>query len=614
MRILKDKAALIATGFMVLLAVAAVFVSIRVTITAVQRQEQEVRKIPPAVNDTVQASIRMVNTGKISEQKLYFNGMEIKEISAFLSEKKDVLVALDDILKYIGSEYKLYASDDVLETQINDKKLVVRLGKDSFLYGGKEIKLPFASVAAKGKVLVPLEMFSYIDGFAQNHMLGSSAAFVNYFGDFRRIQSPRVKLLRLSSGIGGIWDLTGTRSLWDRKEGVSEEEAFEASPGGAAYILKSGGRVYMMNPEINPEPYSINADPQSAWGGDGKNLYWENRKTGELNLYDVEKDLQYTLENFLWRADSLAGYEGFSGNSKKLMDFTEFGSYRRITFKELYTDKSYTMVQKSSRIIAEGNAPLSPDGERMLFTKPDGAYYVANYDGSGAVKLEQGSSASWISNGRIMIENGYERALYDASGKVRTVTGQVWKSLGQASDGTVFFTDGEALYGERGGIEKKIMPLLWPCDAVVAASMEGPYILVSKKENGVYSSNGDILSRIGRYSDLLRVAGPGQQEDYRKSIQVLPEKNGFLLLQKENRLLTLTVMGMDGDINKKAVLDCTVSDLAVLNNIKLKWLEDRSILLYNPQTLWLVDFKDKVQIYKYREKEGCSIEGVIKAL
>ena len=167
MRILRHRAAYVAAAFMILVSIIAILISVRVTITAVDRQDQEVRKPEPAATDTVSASAKVIAAGKINGQKLYFNGTEEKEIDCFLWDKREVLVSMNDVLRCIGAEYRLYAPDDLLETRINEKQLTLRLGRDSFFYDGKEIKLPYAPFTFKGNILVPLALFSVVAGFSQ---------------------------------------------------------------------------------------------------------------------------------------------------------------------------------------------------------------------------------------------------------------------------------------------------------------------------------------------------------------------------------------------------------------------------------------------------------------
>lgn len=615
MRFLKGKAAYVAAALMVLVTLAAVVISIKVTITVVQRQEQEVRNIVPSVNDAAPASARIINTGKIAEHRLYFNGVEVKELTAYSYEKKEVLVPLDNILNYLGIEYSFYAPDDLLQSKVNGKTLVVRVGRDSFDYDGKEIKLPFAPVIVKGSVLVPMEMLSYIDGFSQKNILTVDSAFINYFGDMPLVSSARVKLLRLNSGFGGIWDMTGRRSLWEREEISGDEEMFEAAPGNSAFVFKSGSRVYMINPDLNPEPYLINADAGCTWSGDGKSLFWEDSGTGRLNIYNIEKDTINHQENFLWRAESKEGYEGFSAASRKLEEFIEHGSYKKVSFKNIYSEKTYTMVQKNSRITAEGEVIASPDGKRIIFTRQDGAYYVSAFDGTGAVKLGNGTSAQWVTNNRIFIGNGEAGSLYDASGKERESGEKRWKFLGKASDGAIFYTDGQMLYCDQDGIEKTIMALPWGYDHVVAASAEGPYILASEKNDEVLYYTEKGVSRIGRYSDMISGSGGlDEEEAYEKSIQVSPGKDALLFIHREEGLLTLDFMVKEGYLNKKVALDFTVPEIPGTYDIKVKWLDGRRVVLYTSSELWMVDFQDRVQIYKYNEKEGSSIKGVLGSL
>lgn len=615
MRFLKHRAVYVVTAFMIIISIIAVLIGVRVTVTAVERQDQEVRKAGPAAEDAEQASSKVIPTAKITEQKLYFNGMEVEGIDCFVSDKKEILVSMDDVLRYIGADYRFYAPDDLLETKINGKKLTLRIGKDRFSFDGKGIRLPYAPVAFKGHILVPLEMFSRIDGFGQHQVLLNNSVFLNYFYDMQEIKSSKLKLLRLSEGVGGIWDLTAGRSLWNRKGSFTQEETFEASSDGNAYLLKSGGQAYMINPELHPDPFLLNVDSGYTWSGDGKSLFKEDGTTGAMSSYNIEKDYTTQLDNFSWRAENMEGYEGFSKLQKKLLEFVEYGSYRKTTLQGLFSNQVYSIIQKNGRITAEGKILPSPDREKILFNKPDGGYYTANFDGTGAVKLQNGYRAGWISNTRLFVDNGQKIFLYDAAGRVADDSDARWKPLGKAADGAFFYTDGETLYAELDGAEKKIMPLLWECDSVTAFTQNGPYILASKREDGIFYSDGSGITRVGKYNALLKQAGPLQvQEDLKKSMQISPAKNSILLLQRENRALSLNLFRENERENKKIRIDYSPMDIPIPDLIRIKWIGNERILLYTRNELWVVDFQDPVQVYKYKEKEGCSIEGVISTL
>jgi hypothetical protein len=187
MEFLRSKVKIIFAAILLAAALFAVIVSVRVSITTVQKGDQLIR-------DGVQDNLEILKIGptsintdkpfdanKNSRIAFFLNGEEKTGIYAYMTHKKVILVPIDIILGKSESRFVLYNSDDILKVDINGKELIIKFKDGSIYIDRVRMNFGAAPVIAENRIFAPVTLFRYMDGFSFNEYPDQKTVFVYYY-------------------------------------------------------------------------------------------------------------------------------------------------------------------------------------------------------------------------------------------------------------------------------------------------------------------------------------------------------------------------------------------------------------------------------------------------
>lgn len=609
MNFIRTKGIIFIIVIMSVLCLAAVGIAVNISMGMLKSHNQIVRDISSKESAAPQNVSKLSASNKLKEQSLYFNGQKIDGAEAYVTPKNEVYIPLDMVLDKTGSKYSFFNADDVLQAVLNNNKILIRLWENSFSLGKNEINLKTVSMATKGHILVPAEMFDYLSGFKIKTYEDKNAVFLNFKADNNSIPDAKIRVLRLASGTAGISDIEGKKVFWDRKGKFLNNEIIEPSPGNSSYMIKSGTRVLLIGSRSTGIPYAVGAGQSAMWSADGSYLYWIDRDKQSSYLYGIKSGITKKLDDSYFGEDD----NDISGSTKELFSYAEGTNYRRIMLTGVNNEPDYTYIERKKKTVVEGNADYSPNMKKLLYYSAGKGYYTANPDGTNLTFIGNGDGASWINNNRIFIWSGSEFALEDSNGKNRTPVTDICRKVGQTPGGDVFFTIGNTLYCETNGVEKKIMELPWTCIHVSAESADGPYIMVSdNKEDGVFYITGKTAMKLGDASMLMKSLSAGLiYTDYDKSITSSPDRHYSAVLLSGPDFYSVDIVDNKKSRQSRIVLDYRMENPGEPDEIYSRWLSNDKILVYTHQNGWIIDLKADTRVYEWDEKPGTTIQGII---
>jgi hypothetical protein len=205
MEFLRSKVKVIFVAALSVAALFAVIVSVRVSITTAQKKDQLVRgntqdnfeilKIGPTNINTD----KPFDTNRNSRIAFFLNGEEKIGVYAYITHKKVILVPIDIILKKSESKFVLYNSDDILKADINGKELIIKFRDGSIYIDRVRMNFGAAPVIAGNRILAPVTLFRYMDGFSFDEYPDQKAVFVYYHPDNKLIESEKGGISKSSS-------------------------------------------------------------------------------------------------------------------------------------------------------------------------------------------------------------------------------------------------------------------------------------------------------------------------------------------------------------------------------------------------------------------------------
>lgn len=609
MRFIRSKAMIITVIVMSALCLVAVDISIRITMNMFERKDHAKEDRPAATSSAVQAEVKYTNINKLKEPVFYYNGKRPKESIAFITEKNEVFVAIDEILDQLGIKFTYFNTDEILETTVNGKKLLVGMGKDRCSYGGREIYLSAIPFTARNHILVPIELIGYFEGFEFDQYNDKVTVFLNYHKGYKALEDSKIKVLKLTDGTASVSDITGIKNYWKRKRDYRKNETVDALSTVSAYIVNSGGKSYIIKNGNEISPDVINTGANSSLSSDGKYIYW----------FDDSKKAPY-IANI--NSKEVKGIKDFSGvdfannhlqKDMRLFDYTETDSYKRVVFTDDLHDNKYALINRKNKLVLNGNILYSPDMKKVLYAKPGKGYFIANTDGTNLTSLGNGIGAEWVNNNRVLLKTAQGNFLFNKQGKNKLQVNDVWKTAGKAPDGTVFFTVGNLFYKEKNGAEEYIMKLPWAVDRIFGLSDKGPYIATAGgSTDGIYYIDGSRILSIGKYSSLLtQIESGGSFIDYGKSITFSPSRKSFAVFQKGDPFISLSIIHTDG-FKRDIHLNILTEDHNETRSVECRWLSDTRVLVNTEQKIWIVDFMDEdSKVYSWLQGKDSVIKGIL---
>ncbi len=621
LNLFRNKAAYMGTAVMALLCLVVVAISVRVSLTIIQRKSQIVT-VKPQESKKEFKHIKLVNVGKLKEQSFIFNGME-EEAKAFAENRENVFVPFDTILDKLGVDYRYFEPDDALECRFNQQKMVVWMGQGSFRYGERTITLNTAPVAAKGHILVPLELLSGIDGFSMDYQEEAGRVFVNYYGDYKK-GLDGYKLLKQVESQAFVTDITGRQLKWSNMTtDVNLPESYEMSPTGSRCIIRTGEGVYMLKGGSGSISFLADIPPGASWSADGKYLYWIDRDKETSFLYDISADAVKELGDYYFRLKAEADNEYLVYGADRLLDYGEYGDVKRVALTNKAYEGNYTFVESEKGLLFKGSVSYSPDRSRMLYHIKGNGYYVANADGSENYFLGDCIEAEWVNNSEIFIRS-YEGDTYTVSdnGRDRAEVSDLQRQVGRTEKGDVFYTGRGFLWCESQGVKKQLLPLNFPCDFVYAVSAEGPYLIVSNEMDQVFIGleDGTVYKLLGYNSLLAGIDFKNRAFADCKTLGISPDRRYAVLLVKKEDLVSLVsvdVVGLKGiqekdraGAVKEIVLNLSPQE-ALDGRLKTLWISGRRLMVFTDRKGWIVELGENPRLFSWSEGEGTQIAGIL---
>lgn len=613
-KVRKHAAVLLIAVFVVLCGVSA-GVAVRVTITMIEKRNQmidetaksgEAPKTKPAGN--------IVKPAKLKSQAFYFNGRTVEGMTSYVTDKMQFLVPFDLLLSQLRIPFRYYGTDDLLETELDGKKLLVKLGKSNFRMGKEVVLLPEAPMAAREHILVPLELLRAVGGFTADTCPERETVFVNYHPDEAVETDLKLKTFRLVEGRLEVTDLSGTRAYL-KKSGVGKAtETVEFSEDQSVALWKTRDKVYVVRSKgSSVTRQEVKVAPKARLSLDGRHLYWTDEEQECVFMYSIAARSTRKLGDDFYRVLNNHGKAGYRAESSLLLSYREGKGYKRVIFGKSLEKAEYTLLERGGKVVVDGHASYSPDGRRVLFHDSNSGYFLANSDGTGLIPLGKPEYAYWLNNSKILASDEGSLRIYSRSSRKWTKAPAEGRLLGQAEDGAVFYILGSDLYVEKEGRERKVAILPWKCDAVYAKTADGPYIAISIEKDALFLMDGQEPRPIGIYSLLVKGMRKGELfVDTDASVSLSPGNVKFTVLQQEEAFVSLHIYEKGQKEGQKLVLNYRAGDPAQPVRMRLLWVSDARLLVYTEDRVWIMDLEGDVRIRERVEPKNSRIRDILR--
>lgn len=610
MKFLRSKGIIVLIIFMTITGVIAAAVSIKISITMIEKRNQMVK------NDADEGAViksdgKTVKFNGADDLTFYFNGEKVNGINGYITKDGKVLVPMDVILKKAGKDFKYFNSDNMVKAWIGNKTVLIKPGQDNVIINGLKHNLYEASSVAKNHILVSEDMFSYLDGFSVEENLDMKALFINYYPAFDRNRYEKIRVLRLQDetvSISNIWEkkffVLNSKSYIDIDEfGFTQEDS--------SFIFKSADNLYLLDKNNREKPRILDVNPSAQYSADSRYLHWVDESKKISYVYDIEKGILKKIGDYYFRINEDNEERQSKAKYPLLYDFRLGNRYKSIAFTGSSTQNCYVFIERRGKLVVDNVAEYSPDRRKVLYYKKGKGWHVVNFDGTGMVFLGDGKQAEWINNTTILLKSEDGDYLVNVNNKKKSKTDSECRKVGQIPGGDVFFTKGNMLYVENKGVEKKIIDLPWKCNYVDALSGAGPYVAVSEKEDGIFFITGNNVFKAGKssYQFVSQIIDGKSFIKYDDNFSISPDNEKLVVLQQEDgfaRVNYIRTNGSEGSIT----LNYPVNGQVQSGSLKLKWISNNSLLIYTSSCGWIIDFENNISIYNWVEQEGSIIQHI----
>lgn len=613
MKFLKAKTMFLFIGIVALLTTFSVVVSVRISITMIEKKSQLV-EARAAVAKSVPVAVKTMeieNVAKAAKYPVFFNGSTEKAFDYYSFEDKKSFIPFDILLQQLGITYMLYNPDDVFQTTIDGKKMDIVLHKGKILYNGEGFDLGTASIAAENHILVSPEILDLPVGFKINDTYGKDGVFLNYWLSSRNKDFRKTYMFILSSGVPKVAGLLDGSGMTFGVNGPGKLDVVIYCPDISSYLLKAGAKTWRLGNDNFKKPKLLNIPPEYEVSTGGKYLYWLDKDKKYVYVYDIGNNTTKKLRNYFTEIEDKksAAFEDY-----KLAGFQTGKRYVRMDFQEKSGMGAYTVVERRGKIVAVGDSYYSPDKSRILFSDNSKGYFVIDSDGTDIIKLGEAKNAYWIDKDRIFLDSDGSMRIFSRGNRKYTTIEKVERYVGQIQAGEVFFQRDNMVYSSSGNSQKEMFELPWKCDYVAAKSSKGPFSAVSLSEDSILGIWADKRMLIGIPSLFFNKPVLSSAKTYFESNTAFsPDNKKIALLQKGDRFLEVNIASIAEMKLEKLMLDYPIDDTAGNSNMNVKWLDNSSMLVYNDRQGWILDLKNGSHIYKWVNKETdstiCDFEG-----
>ena len=360
MRFFERKLLNILIGFLALLGIITVIISVRISITMIQKKDQIIpvnSKDQFFNQDATTDTSDLLNTEKMQKYTLYFNGVKQEALVLHSSITLNSLFPFDTILKFLNINYNIFSSDDVLKTVINGKILLLKLGSDDGSLGATRLKLQTQSIAAYDHIMVPTEILNNLSGFETSiHFnIKEGGAFINYWPLSKNDFYKNILLFKIAGGMPKISGIIVENPFIYIEGGPGTVDSYVYCSHLATYIVKSGKNTYYINKSNYKNPEVLNVNKKGVISVDGRFLYWEDSAKVALNIFDVARRSTIAVDDYLQKLrekipDSKVNF--------KLSDFKSTGVFTKIDFRQSGKDELYTFIIRKGTLAVEGKFNL----------------------------------------------------------------------------------------------------------------------------------------------------------------------------------------------------------------------------------------------------------------
>ena len=258
-----------------------------------------------------------------------------------------------------------------------------------------------------------------------------------------------------------------------------------------------------------------------------------------------------------------------------------------------------------------GNSIYSPDLSKLICYNADNQYFIADADGTDVIDIGKAKNAQWVDNHRVLIENDFGFLIFDRYTRKTSTVPEEWRYVGQTPSGRMFMVKGNSLYQIINDSEEKILELPWRCDYLFAKSSEGPFIVVSNKNDAIYlvSENNNIL--IAKPSLFLNKMTALKLQNT-ENISYSPKNDKVAIFQNTDNLASVKIINLSDSSIESKVLNFSVSDISGDISFNMTWLDNNRLIINNTRRMWVVDMTSGAFIYELEDEEGTSVAGILR--
>lgn len=186
---LRKKVVTITIIIMSILCIAALYIAFKVSLVMFQKSNQIIRgyirqeNLKDMFHESKETTGRLFDPARFSRGEIYFNGRKIEKLNCYLADNKEFFIPLDLILNETSTKFVYYHPDDILETNINGQKLVLKLWDNTYSIDNRKIRLAMPPVTYDNHIIVPSGLFKYLKSYSIDIVVDTETIFLDYFPD-----------------------------------------------------------------------------------------------------------------------------------------------------------------------------------------------------------------------------------------------------------------------------------------------------------------------------------------------------------------------------------------------------------------------------------------------
>lgn len=596
---LKYKTVYFITGFMIVICLVSLVFATKYTTVAYYRQDQEIGAQNKGEN---KASSKLPAISKIIETRLYANGKEVNGLYSYTAAKGEILMPIEEIVKVVGGVTNFYSPDSILDGKIGEKEFTIKIGEDKFVLNGKTIDLPYGSVFANDRILVPPQVLFFMDGFTVAPSNTKNNVFINYSSTSNEMKD---KLIVGGSkdNWSGIYSVKGQRTYFSSLGRLEPDTGIELSETSDTFLISKFNKSYILNANTDFVAKDTGLNELARFTSDGKALYTITDNTVEI--YDIAKESKHTFEDLLSLSADTLGYEYFNLGTRKVKSFGQYGSVKFITASNTHGGRDFTLVYKNGHPIIKGYVEVSPNLRRMVYDDGKNNFYISAYDGTGSMKIGKANNAKWISNTKVLLYTDDGQAIFDLKWFNRQIPDAEWYSLGQTLDGSFIYCDGKTIITENNIEQRKVFQTDERFSFATAKDYKGRMILASESKDLIYQYKDKVLTPILKLSDVLKPVKAFGTKYLDRSISFSQYNDAYAIATVQDKTTVINVF-MEDNKEQKIIIDLDPKSVMAEESFNLEFIDKDNILVKSKNKVWIINYNNE-QVQRYEaDLESCA--------